>query len=395
MTERPRIITLTLSPARDLTIEADTIDLGTSHRVPQAKGRLGGKGINVARVLAALGRSVYVQGPVNAVDWPESADSVSESPDAKSAGAEVPAQAATDLGAGMVWDLTATPSPLRRSYALVEESGRATLFNEQASEHPAEVWAQLEAKLRARLAEPQVSALAISGSTPSDLPEGFFERAIASAHEAGVRVIVDTSGPALIAAARAGADWLKPNHEELAELVTDGAGEPIADGDGELVTEGADRLIAAGASTVLVSHGGEGMVLIDRTGARSRARLDTPVQGNPTGAGDAVVAALLNRLTQDDAGTDALLTDAEVETILTDAVAISAAAVLMPQAGAIHPTWAELRDRVQIIAPNDAPAPTSAPARDDAAAPNGEPASPAKSAIDPVAQASTSESPGE
>ncbi|WP_181275110.1 PfkB family carbohydrate kinase [Brevibacterium oceani] len=399
----PQVVTLTLSPARDLTIDVDAIDLGTSHRVAQAGGRLGGKGINVAQVLSALDWSVYVQGPVNTTDWPEAVGPTDD----------------------LVWDLTPTPARLRRSYALVESSGRATLFNERASEHPVEVWEQIEEKLRSRLVEPQVRALAISGSTPVDLPEGFVDRIVAAAHASGVSVVVDTSGPALITAAKAGADWLKPNTEELAELaelaaadatptgsdqtrVDAQAADGFVDDSSQSMTpafqvRSASALIAAGAGAVLASRGEAGLTLIDRSGPRSAAKLDQPVQGNPTGAGDAVVAALLSRLaegtgsqsreatcTDDSAASraadaslddsavslnsaDASLTDAEVESILTDAVAISASAVLMPQAGAIHGSWRALRDRVQIMAPAEPPssapeerqAPTTHPAPAD------------------------------
>ncbi|WP_210603641.1 1-phosphofructokinase family hexose kinase [Brevibacterium oceani] len=406
----PQVVTLTLSPARDLTIDVEAIDLGTSHRVAQAGGRLGGKGINVARVLAALDRSVYVQGPVNTTDWPEAAGPTYD----------------------LVWDLTPTPARLRRSYALVESSGRATLFNERASEHPVELWEQIEEKLRSRLVEPQVRALAISGSTPVDLPEGFVDRIVADAHASGVSVVVDTSGPALITAAKAGADWLKPNTEELAELAAADATPTGSDqtrvgarpeddvvdvGSAGMATDfqvrGASALIAAGAGAVLASRGEAGLVLIDRTGLRSAAKLDQPVQGNPTGAGDAVVAALLSRLaegtgsqsreatcTDDSAASraadaslddsavslnsaDASLTDVEVESILTDAVAISASAVLMPQAGAIHGSWRALRDRVQIMAPAE---PTSS-APEERQAPTTHPA--------PAGHPSPTDNPGE
>lgn len=391
----PLIVVLTLSPALDLTIDVDAIDLGTSHRVGQANGRLGGKGINVARVLAELDRPVYVQGPVNIADWPEAAQSLNP------AGPGASVRASTGSNDSLMWDLTDTPADLRRSYALVERSGRATLFNERSSCHPVGVWATIEEKLHARLAEPQVRALAISGSTPVDLPEGFFGRVVSAAHAAGVTVVVDTSGPALFTAAEAGADWLKPNAEELAEIADDldsaetVASEPVSiDSAGDTAQPaarefgtadsegaGAGTLIAAGAGAVLVSRGEEGLELVDRTGLRSRARLDVPVQGNPTGAGDAVVAALLHRLTEgagsrphgssrravvDSAGTvgsgEAKLTDAAVEAILTEAVAVSAAAVLMPQAGAIHPSWSSLRDRVQITSRDDASASLSPPA---------------------------------
>jgi len=86
------------------------------------------------------------------------------------------------------------------------------------------------------------------------------------------------------------------------------------------------------------------------------ARLDTPLAGNPTGAGDAAVAAC------------AVLMDAGIrdpEQILRRATAWSAAAVLMPLAGEIHASWPDL-ERTLSVAPV-APAlhaETSLPARD-------------------------------
>lgn len=70
-----------------------------------------------------------------------------------------------------------------------------------------------------------------------------------------------------------------------------------------------------------------------------QARLDTPLAGNPTGAGDAGVAAC------------AVLMGAGIrdpERILRRATAWSAAAVLMPLAGDIHPTWPALESALTV-----------------------------------------------
>ncbi|WP_209324272.1 1-phosphofructokinase family hexose kinase [Brevibacterium renqingii] len=354
-TAAPGIMTVTLSPALDLTITSDVLEPGTSHRVPPAVGRLGGKGINVARVLTEIGRPVYVLGPVAPEEWPDR-DRVSGSPDGSAA--------------GQIWDLTATPSRLRRSYAIVEDSGRATVLNERTRPHPAEVWAELEASILRRLAEPNVGVLVISGSTPSDLPAGFYERVVSAARLCQVRVIVDTSGPALLTAARAGADWVKPNREELAELVID----EIHDDEPAVVDAGARLLIEAGAGSVLVSCGSEGMILTDGSGPRMRARPGSPLRGNPTGAGDASVAALARWLADADECADGEIrtghvtagdhsprgagppSDDDVRALLTDAVALSASAVLMPQAGQIHTDWRDLREGI-ILEPLDRPFP--------------------------------------
>lgn len=377
----PTILTLTLSPAWDLTISAEDLELGTSHRVPPAVGRLGGKGINVARVLGELGRGAYVQGPVAAAHWPH--DTVAGAEADSNHGTRSPEASQP----GPVWDLTPTPSRLRCSYALIEESGRATVLNERAAIHPAEVWAELEASVRDHLAEPQLRVLVISGSTPADLPAGFCDRLITTAHACGVRVIVDTSGPALLAAARSGADWVKPNDEELAELaIAGGSSRLTSEGNstptsaGEDLIAGSKALIDAGARAVLISSGADGMTLVDGSGERLSARLSPSLQGNPTGAGDAAVAALARWLSDEttapapltdleacevligadghpvvtDVEAREVLTDAEVLEVLTDAVAISASAVLMPQAGQIHPSWSEMRDSVELRGPSAA-----------------------------------------
>lgn len=328
--DESHVITVTLSPAWDITVAVSRLDLGRSHRIDPAAGRLGGKGINVARVLGDTGIGTYVQGPVADEHRPENVDS--------SANCDSTTDLEATADAAPVWDFTPTPSRLRRSYAVVEGSGRATVLNETAFEHPPEVWDALTKAISRRLSEPSVTVLVLSGSTPADCPEDFHSKLVAAAHAAGVSVIVDTSGPGLLRAARAGADWVKPNAEELNEVF-----------EHEDLTASAGELIRAGAGTVLVSRGEDGMVLVDRTGPRFSARLDRVLQGNPTGAGDACVAAVARCLaTKPQGDVAARLPDEDVRAILTEAVALSASAVLMPQAGQVHPEWRNLRHEVVI-----------------------------------------------
>lgn len=131
---------------------------------------------------------------------------------------------------------------------------------------------------------------------------------------------------------------MKPNAEELNELF-----------EHEDLTASAGELIRAGAGNVLVSSGEEGMVFVDRTGPRLSARLDRVLTGNPTGAGDACVAAMARCLAAKSPGHEGTrLPDADVRAVLTEAVALSASAVLMPQAGQVHPEWRNLKHDVVI-----------------------------------------------
>ena len=57
-----RILTITLNPALDLSVETAPLTLGEVNRTGHTLMEPAGKGINVARVLARLGHSVTVAG---------------------------------------------------------------------------------------------------------------------------------------------------------------------------------------------------------------------------------------------------------------------------------------------------------------------------------------------
>jgi 1-phosphofructokinase len=101
-----------------------------------------------------------------------------------------------------------------------------------------------------------------------------------------VRGAVVTSGPGLREAAAAGATLLKPNRDELADIV----GSPLADlGD---VVAAARQLQAWGAGTVVASLGADGAVLVEAAGVVTGT---CPVARprSTVGAGDALLAGFL------------------------------------------------------------------------------------------------------
>ena len=126
---------------------------------------------------------------------------------------------------------------------------------------------------------------------------------------------MDTSGRPLAAAVGAHPDVVKPNRYEL--LSGTGIWQP---------REAAVRLRDGGAGAVVASLGEDGLLALTPDGAWS-ASLGIPLEGNPTGAGDACVAALAAGLA---GGTP-------WPELLVDAVALAAAAVVCPVAGAVDP----------------------------------------------------------
>ncbi|UVJ40822.1 1-phosphofructokinase family hexose kinase [Arthrobacter sp. CJ23] len=307
-----RIVTVTPNPAVDLTYHVPGITPGASHRVPAPMSRAGGKGLNVARVAHQLGH------PVLAI--------------ATTGGAAGQTLAAELWTSGVPHSLVAVAAETRRSIALVDTvGGETSIFNEEGQPlRPAEWQALADAVvegLNGNAAQP-AGVLVGSGSLPPGAPEDFYPSLVRLAHDAGIPAIVDTSGSGIIAAATGGADVLKPNHHELFEAT------------GESSLEAAAwTLIGLGARTVLVSAGAEGMLAFDHAapGGYWSARLPEPLSGNPTGAGDAGVAAAAAALAEG---------ITETREILRRATAWSAAAVLMPAAGEISPRYRELEEQL-------------------------------------------------
>lgn len=277
------IVTLTPCPALDVSYEVERLVPGATHRVRTVRGRAGGKGVNVSRVLHERGIATRAVAPVGGV-----------------LGSLIRA----DLDAsGVPHALLPVHAPSRMTVAVVADE--ATLFNEPGAPlHPAEWLALLD--LTAEETR-HATVLVCSGSMPATAPPQVI--AIAAA----IPVIIDTSGPGLLAAAEAGADVLKPNAAELRDLYDE---DPLP---------AARRLRAAGARAVVLSLGADGMIAVTADGTWHAAPPHV-VQGNATGAGDAAVAALAhtNTLPWPDR--------------LRAAVAWSAAAVAAPMAGSVDET---------------------------------------------------------
>nr|WTB28676.1 1-phosphofructokinase family hexose kinase [Streptomyces sp. NBC_00830] len=286
------ILTGTLNAALDVTYAVDRLQPRTSHLVDTTYARAGGKGINVARVLAPLGHPTAVTGL---------------------AGGPTGGLLREELRtAGLRDELVPIVGESRRTLTVVSrDDGDATVFNESGPQvRPAE-WESFTARFAALVRGAAVVVL--SGSLPPGLPSDAYASLIRMAAEAGAATVVDTSGPALLDALGAAPDVVKPNAAELTAVTAR-----------KDVASAAAELRALGARAVVASCGPDGVHAVTPRGAW-RAAPPEQLTGNPTGAGNACVAALA-------AG---LATGAPWPPILREAVALSAAAVPCPMAGDI------------------------------------------------------------
>lgn len=310
------IVTVTPNPAVDITYRVDRLVPGQSHRVTGVRARAGGKGINVARTLACMAHPATATAPVGG-------------PAAETFESDL-------VAAGIDTDLVPGDGEIRRSVAVIA-GDEATLFNEPGPRQSEDVWWAIEQALARRLEPGDV--VVVSGSLPAGTPADFIGRLVRRARAAGASTILDLRGDPLSVALPERPSVVAPNAAEAAE--TTGRADPVAAG---------RALLAAGAGSVVVSRGADGLVAITPTGAVVRARLPTPLPGNPTGAGDALTAALAARLDGRDAVPESIEWWRETS---RSAVAWSAAAVRQPVAGTVDPSdVAALMGEVILDAPS-------------------------------------------
>ncbi|MER7950957.1 1-phosphofructokinase family hexose kinase [Streptomyces sp. NPDC096079] len=300
------ILTVTLNTALDLTYRVPALVPHASHRITQVIERPGGKGLNVARVLAALGYETVATGFAGGATGATLRDLLAETP--------------------VRDELVETAGPTRRTVAVVDTaSGDTTQLNEPGPTVTAAEWTGFRTRFT-RLLD-GAAAVALCGSLPPGIHVGAYAELVRLARTAGVPVLLDTSGEPLRRGIAARPDLVKPNAEELAQLT--GAREP------HRATRDARR---RGAHAVISSLGPEGLLAATPEGLW-RATPPAAVKGNPTGAGDSAVAGLLSGLVDKTPWPDRL----------TRAVALSAATVLSPVAGEFDPTaYEDLLPRVTV-----------------------------------------------
>ncbi|MGF1426607.1 1-phosphofructokinase family hexose kinase [Kitasatospora sp. LaBMicrA B282] len=288
------ILTVTLNAALDLTHRVDRLRPHASNRVRSVAARAGGKGVNVSRVLHALGHQTVVTGL---------------------AGGPTGAAVRRDLAAaGIADELVPITGESRRTVAVFDEQqGDTTVLLEPGPMVTGAEWERFLDRFEQLVT--RAAAVVLSGSLPGGLRHDAYAELIHRARAHRVPAVLDTAGPALLAALGAGPALVKPNGDELAAAV--GRADPRA---------GAEALRTAGAGAVVASLGPQGLIAHTPHGCW-RAGPPHGVAGNPTGAGDAAVAAL----------TLGLVSGTPWPDRLTQAVALSAAAVAAPLAGDFDP----------------------------------------------------------
>ncbi|MFD6221121.1 1-phosphofructokinase family hexose kinase [Nocardia asteroides] len=268
------IVTLTANPSVDRTITlTEPLRRGQVHRAEGATAQPGGKGVNVARVVAAHGAPTVAVLP-----------GTDDDPVVRGLHA-----------AGLHARTVPVPGEPRVNLTIAEIDGTTTKINAPGRPLAAPELAELTAILVELAAG--ATWIVLSGSLPPGVPADWYAQLVTvlaplrAAH--GVRVAVDTSDApllALFAASPAAApDLVKPNSDELAQLT---GLDPATLADPVAAATAASALVDRGVGTVLATLGAAGAVLVTAEDAWFAPA--PPITPRSTvGAGDSALAGYL------------------------------------------------------------------------------------------------------
>lgn len=259
------ILTVTLNPALDVLTTIDRVSDTHKMRCGPALKHPGGGGVNVARVLHRLGANcvaLYLAGGVTGERHHQ---------------------------------LMRAEKVRCHLVPIAEETRESFSAHELSSGHdfrfvlpgPAVSMAEYEACFDFIAQHMPQQFLVISGGLAPGVPTDFYARLTALAKSRGVRVVLDTNGPALHAALKEGVFLFKPSLRELRDLT----GQALPDAASWKAA--AQQLIHEGQCEVIaISLGEDGAMLVTAKQAWQAPSLKVNVQ-TTIGAGDSFVGGMV------------------------------------------------------------------------------------------------------
>jgi 1-phosphofructokinase len=283
-----KILTLTMNPALDLTVQLGPLHVGQVNRSDAMLSHAAGKGINVAQVLADLGHELTVAGFLG-VDNQQPFESLFAK-------------------RGFIDEFVRVPGETRSNIKLAESSGRITDLNGPGPE--VSVQAQQALATRVEQIAAGFDAVVVAGSLPRGVSAQWLKTLLLRLNAMGLKVALDTSGEALRVGLEASPWMIKPNTEELADALD----APIISIDAQ--AQAAAELRQRGIEHVVISQGSEGVHWFSADAALQALPPKVTV-ASTVGAGDSLLAGMVH----------GLLCGHKAEQTLRTATAIAAMAV--------------------------------------------------------------------
>jgi len=274
-----RIVTLTMNPAVDTTVEVDRIFAGHKLRCDHVRRDPGGGGINVARVVHRLGGDAVAVFPAGG-PLGEVLDNL------------LKAEGINEIVVPIAGETREDFAVDDRSTA---EQYRFVMPGPPLSAREVDLCLDL---VRAELRPPCI--FVASGSLPRAVSVEFYAQCAASARALDIKFVLDSSGAPLRDALGAGVYLIKPSLRELEGL----AGRSLETESAQLAA--ACELIAARqCEQVALTLGAGGALLVGR-GYALRATAPRIDAASTVGAGDSFLGAMVYAMGEERAPEDAL-----------------------------------------------------------------------------------------
>lgn len=257
------ITVIGFNTAIDRLVRLDTLRPGKVSRALDEQEFPGGKGLHVAQSIAALGERVQLVGLVDAAHRNLIGRLMCER--------------------GVLFHGIEVAENLRTCIALQDANGQIT---EILGQGPLLGSAQQEALLRAfRRGVDDSELVILSGSLPRGFPTTTYAELATYVRDAGKRCLVDASGELMQHALQAAPFLVKPNRDEISELL----GRPVTDL--AAAADAARELHRSGVAMPVVTMGALGAVAVDAH-AVWHAELPLAQVRNSVGSGDCLLAGM-------------------------------------------------------------------------------------------------------
>lgn len=254
------IYTVTFNPAIDYVVELVSFNIGEINRTTREYMNLGGKGVNVSRVLTNLEVPNVALGFVAGFTG-----------DALRNGLE---------RIGVKTDFISLKEGNTRINVNIK-GVEETDINARGPEIPNSAIDELFKKLDNLQSG---DTLVLAGSIPTSLPNDMYERIMERLYGKGIRFVVDATRDLLVKSLKYEPFLIKPNNHELGEIF----GLELTK-DNEIIYY-ARELKKQGAKNVLISMAGDGAILVDENDVAHKIGTPKGKVKNSVGAGDSMVA---------------------------------------------------------------------------------------------------------
>lgn len=263
------IITVTLNPSIDVTLWLDGLRTDEANRVTDESRGVGGKGINVSRVVQSYGLDNLCLAVAGKDNHDEFCRYLEKD--------------------GLRYEALQVDGMVRENLTLRFE-GQTVKLNRKGLSMSTMMVGALMALIQARMRPGDI--VAFGGSLPENITSQDYLELILAVKNAGALVAVDTDQFTLDQYRRISPWLIKPNIHELRHVV-EVPGTTITD-----VVTAARRLADAGVENVLVSLGGNGLVCVSRETGDSpeetvRAMVPKVEVKSTVGAGDSTLAGYI------------------------------------------------------------------------------------------------------